>query len=181
METVTEGRLGAAARQHPFVTASGVAAVLTLFADTVVGMLFVGNALDETGFVFSLFAAVGTAWLVSALLVRLVDGLDVVTADRRPTPLVAGITLVELLAAVSVLSPLYLSGRRRVLVLLVGGVVLALASLSRASLVFFETDHPQWTGDAFGSGASLSHSPTTGDAGERTDAGGHSDSGAGSG
>lgn len=149
-------RIRTVARTHPFVSASGTAAVLTLFADVVVAILYAGDAMGGVGLFFFIFALVGTAWLVSALVVRILDGIDGYdTETRRPTRTVLGITAVEVIAAVVVLSPVFLSGETRIVVLLGAGVVLAVASLSRASLVFFGSDRRQWTdgnsGARFGS------------------------------
>lgn len=146
-------QLQSVAERHPFVSASGTAAVLTLFADVVVGILYAGNALGGVGLFFFIFALVGTAWLVSALGVRILDGIDGYNSETgRPTWTVVGISTVEVIAALVVVSPIVLSGETQIVVLLVAGVVLAIASLSRASLVFFETDRQQWTDAESGSG-----------------------------
>ncbi|MFB6176771.1 MAG: hypothetical protein ABEI99_06440 [Halobaculum sp.] len=147
-------RIQTAAESHPFVSASGIAAVLTLFADVVVAILFYGDALGGIGLFFFIFALVGTAWLVAALGVRILDGIDDYDPEtHRPTGAVLGISAVEVLAAVVVLSPVLFSGETQIVVLLAAGVVLAIASLSRASLVFFETDREQWTNAGSGSGS----------------------------
>lgn len=138
-------RLESAARAHPFVSASGIAATLTLFSDVVVAILYFGDALGGTGLIFFMFALIGTAWLISALAVRLLDGLDGFDREgSRPTGLVAGITAVEVVAALVLISPLLSLLEFQIVTLLGAGITLAIASLSRASLVFFETDHPQW-------------------------------------
>lgn len=147
-------QIQSSAESHPFVSASGIAAVLTLFADVVVAILYTGDALGGAGLFFFIFALVGTAWLVSALGVRILDGIDdYESRPRRPTRTVLAISAVEVIAALVVLSPVVLDGEARIVVLLTAGVVLALASLSRASLVFFDTDRQQQTDSGNGSGS----------------------------
>lgn len=145
-------QIQSSAESHPFVSASGIAAVLTLFADVVVAILYAGDALGGAGLFFFIFALVGTAWLVSALGVRILDGIDDYDSQPRPpTRTVFAISAVEVIAALVVLSPVVLDGEARIVVLLTAGVVLALASLSRASLVFFGTGRQQWTDSGDGS------------------------------
>jgi hypothetical protein len=139
-------RIESRSQQHPFVSASGMAAVLTLFSDVVVAMLFYGDALGGVGLFFFLLALLGTAWLVSAFVIRVLDGLEAFDADgARPTAGVLVLAGVEAVAAVVVVAPAFLAeGRLRLTVILGASVVLALASMSRAGLVFFETERDHW-------------------------------------